>query len=206
MAFIAAPCIPVVNKAYSKNLAFWGDSLTFSYPINPFPTYPLLVGGAMNRASFNGGVFGQNSTQILARMVSNLDWPSIIWAGYNDVVQTVPNTTIEPNIAAMVALVQAPVRFLVLSIINGSSFLSGSAGYNQIIALNAYLAATYGNNFLDVRTPLVAAYNPSLSQDVIDHTNDIVPTSLRNDNIHLNLAGYTLLAQLVTAKLEAMGY
>ncbi len=48
-----------------------------------------------------------------------------------------------------------------------------------------------------MRPLLVAAYAKDIDQDVIDHENDVVPASLRSDKLHLNTAGYKIVAQAV---------
>ena len=48
-----------------------------------------------------------------------------------------------------------------------------------------------------IRTALVAAYNPINAQDVADHANDVTPSSLRSDKIHLNDAGYQFVAKKI---------
>jgi lysophospholipase L1-like esterase len=88
-----------------------------------------------------------------------------------------------------------PKHFLVLSILNAC--YEGnieSTAYSQIIALNQALQAAYPNNYLDIRSLLVAQYDPSSPEDVFDHSIDVPPTSLRFDNLHLNAAGYTFVA------------
>jgi hypothetical protein len=48
-----------------------------------------------------------------------------------------------------------------------------------------------------VRSILVAAYNPLIPQDVIDHSNDVPPSSLRFDALHLTTAGYAIVASSI---------
>jgi hypothetical protein len=138
---------------------------------------------------YNGGVGGNTSTQIKARMLAatdKLSWPIIIWAGRNNYSDS---ATVQADIASMVAALGSS-RYLVLSVLNGDTEPSGSTAYNQIIALNNDLAATYGDHFLDLRSYLVAQYDSAQAQDVIDHANDLPPTSLRYNSVHLNSAGY----------------
>lgn len=44
------------------------------------------------------------------------------------------------------------------------------------------------------------------TQDLVDIQNRWVPESLRNDSVHLNAAGYTVLANLVFTKMKELGY
>jgi hypothetical protein len=66
------------------------------------------------------------------------------------------------------------------------------------------LAAIYGNHFLDVRSFLVAHYDPTQPQDVADHEADVPPTSLRQDFLHPNKAGSTLIANYIYANLNQL--
>lgn len=151
--------------------------------------------------NFNGGVGGETSTQIATRMLADTvhqSWPTIIWAGnnnYND------PPTVEADVANMVAHLTTS-NYVVLSLINGDfpDRYIGQSGYNSIIQINTALAATYGSHYLDVRTYLVSLYDPGNPQDVIDHGNDIVPSSIRFDSIHLNDTGYADLANYIYAQ------
>ncbi|MDR3547797.1 MAG: tail fiber domain-containing protein [Candidatus Pacebacteria bacterium] len=124
----------------------------------------------------------------------------IIWAGRNNLQYP---TQVESDIAAMVASLPSPKRYLIMSVLNGEGEGPGTLAYSDIMSINASLAATYPNNYIDVRTYLVSQYNPSLSQDVTDYASDTPPNSLRFDAIHLNAAGYTLVAQQVANWLTA---
>jgi lysophospholipase L1-like esterase len=184
--------------------ATWGDSLTAGNEDGTGTTYPNVLASLTGYSIYNGGVGGETSSQIATRMLADTakySWPTIIWAGRNDYSSA---STVEANIASMVAALGANQNYLILSILNDSTTPSGGAGYNQIIAINSYLAATYGSHYLDVRAYLVSQYNPSLSQDVTDHTNDVPPTSLRTDSVHPNAFGYTLLARYISQNLSAL--
>lgn len=104
----------------------------------------------------------------------------IFWEGRNDILIS-GQTAVMANIAAQVATVPAGTPYLVLGVTNQNktSEFSGAADYNTITALNSTLAATYPQNYLDIRASLVASYNPWVPTDVADHANDEPPTSLR---------------------------
>lgn len=126
---------------------------------------------------------------------------TIIWAGRNNFTDP---TTVKADIAAMVAALTT-TKYVVLSVLNQntSNEWAGQPDYVTLTTLNSDLAATYAGHYVDVRAALVAAYNPSNAQDVIDFGHDVSPTSLRSDNIHLNTAGYTLVANQVNAYIAA---
>jgi lysophospholipase L1-like esterase len=180
-------------------VAAWGDSLTAGVG-GAGVSYPTVLGQLIHATVFDGGEGGDTSTVIAARMLA--DPPSfgdvtIIWAGRNNYFD---QAQVLADVASMVAALSTPKRFLILSVLNGSYGsweAKGGQGYGEIIALNKALKAAYPHNFLDIRSLLVAQYDPSLPQDVIDHANDTPPTSLRSDVLHLNAAGYTFVGQQI---------
>jgi lysophospholipase L1-like esterase len=184
------------NMAYMTTVSCWGDSLTNGTGGTPYPTALSAITGYN---TINNGVGGYTSTQILNLfLAAPTQWPNltIIWSGRNNYTDT---ATILANIATMVADIGHD-GYLILSVLNGNYVpyeAIGGDGYNLIISLNNQLSAIYGSKYLDVRSILVAAYNPSIPQDVTDHTNDIPPSSLRSDSIHLNTAGYALVASSI---------
>jgi len=52
---------------------------------------------------------------------------------------------------------------------------------------------------------LVAAYDPGVPQDVIDHGNDVPPSSLRLDTLHQNDDGQAFVSNEVWKYLTAQG-
>ena len=184
------------NMAYMTTVSCWGDSLTYGTGGTPYPTALSAITGYN---TINNGVGGAGSVPILNLfLAAPTQWPNltIIWSGRNNYADT---ATILANIATMVADIGHD-GYLILSVLNGDYVpyeAIGGDGYNLIISLNNQLSAIYGSKYLDVRSILVAAYNPSIPQDVTDHTNDIPPSSLRSDNLHLNTAGYALVASSI---------
>ena len=184
------------NMAYMTTVSCWGDSLTNGTGGTPYPTALSAITGYN---TINNGVGGYTSTQILNLfLAAPTQWPNltIIWSGRNNYTDT---ATVLANIATMVADIGHD-GYLILSVLNGNYVpyeAIGGDGYNLIISLNNQLSAIYGSKYLDVRSILVAAYNPSIPQDVTDHTNDIPPSSLRSDNLHLNTAGDALVASSI---------
>jgi hypothetical protein len=131
---------------------------------------------------------------------------AVIWVGRNNY----PRTGVPADVAEIVAANKTG-KYLVMSVLNMASEPSGSPAYNDIAACNAVFAATYGARYLDVRAYLIAhgltdAGITPTTQDLADIGNDVVPTSLRSDAIHLNAAGYTIVGAQVWAKLQALGF
>jgi hypothetical protein len=112
-----------------------------------------------------------------------------IWAGRNNSGNP---ETVKADIAAMVAHL-GHGRYLVGGILNSETEVAGSPAHAAIQTLNDDLAALYGPRFLDIRSALIAAGDPV--EDAADIENDVIPASLRSDAIHLNDAGYGVVAR-----------
>jgi lysophospholipase L1-like esterase len=127
---------------------------------------------------------------------------NVFWMGSNNFSDP---AGVKSDIAKAVAFLSTG-KFIVLGLLNAGSEPRGSAPYDQIIQLNTDLAASYPNNFLDIRAILVASYDPARPQDVADHANDVPPASLKNDDQHPNEAGYAIVAQQVAGIIGAKGW
>lgn len=175
--------------------SFWGDSLTVNM------VRDALTPRVANRQLFNGGVGGEISTAIKDRfLASGRRQLSFIWAGNNNPEDT---ATITADVAAMVADLPH-TDYLVFGVINGDyeNRKVGGADYLDILATNAALQATYGARYFDIRTYLMAHYDPNDPDDVQDIADGIIPGSLRGDAIHLTAAGDVIVALKV---IELMG-
>jgi lysophospholipase L1-like esterase len=93
-----------------------------------------------------------------------------------------------------------------MSLLNAGDEGIGTTSYAQLAQINADLAQTYPDNFVGIREILVNNYDPTNLQDIRDHTNDVPPSSLRNDNEHLNDKGYGIVAQQIAAYIAAKGW
>ncbi len=177
--------------------AGWGDSLTAGTGGTAWPTQ---LGTISSLNTYNGGNGGDTCSQISTRYLADTvhnKWLTVFWAGRNDIGVN-SNPTILSCIATMVANVPSPQQFLVLAVLNiDATECTGTTNYIQVAALNASLAAAYPNNYLDIRTELVNAWNPSLAGDVTTHTCDAPAASLVSGGVHLNTAGYLFVAQQV---------
>lgn len=114
----------------------------------------------------------------------------VIWAGrgnYEDASQA------EADIAATVAAVKQKTScYLIMSVLNDASPYEwqGTPNYQAIMALNSALSATYlpGNHYLDIRSALVGLYNPNNPADLLDFGHDVLPYSLRAEDIEGTLS------------------
>lgn len=100
-------------------------------------------------------------------------------------------------------------RFLVLPTYNMTSEPAGSAGYANVMAINAARAETFGPNYYDMRGWIIrnglseAGISPTAA-DTLAISEDRIPPSLMHDGTHLNVAGRTIegkrLAQILKTK------
>jgi len=216
-----------------NTLSVTGDSIPASGPVavtantaavptvqGDWSSYGTLAGipGLLRRQSDGSWLFTRTtagsvtscpagSTFTTDEGVARRAYPMILWVGRNNASS---RATVNSDIAAMVAY-STSSSYLVLSVLNGTSEGVGTAAYTNIVTnLNADLATTYGTKFLDVRGYLVAhgltdAGITATTGDVADVAADIVPRSLRYDSVHLNAAGYNVVATQVYNKLRALG-
>jgi len=171
-------------------ISMWGDSLTE----NGAP----YLGTVMQSASvYNGGVGGEDSGEIKTRMLAagNVRHITVLWAGSNN--GATDGATVKADIAEMVSSLESPQRYLVMGLDINAVNVDGSAEHDNIVQTNTELAALYPDNFIDIHSYLVSQYDPDIPQDVTDYGNDVVPSSLRIDGIHLNTAGYYLVANQI---------
>jgi hypothetical protein len=183
----------------------WGDSITVPVAAN-------LSVIATGRTVFDGSGIGETSGQVAARALANANtrsWIAVIWCGHNN-FQLGGVDQIVSDIASMVNQL-APSngnRFVVVSLDNPDTpaGIRGGTQYVQEMQINAQLQAMWPNNYLDARSALVADYDPNNAQDVQDHNNDVVPSSLRYDEIHFRQAGSLFAATLIRDFIVGKGW
>lgn len=129
---------------------------------------------------------------------------TVFWVGSNNPTQT---DQIEEDLANAIAfLTSQPKKFLILSPLNGAGIGNGTPTHTALVQLTAELKVLYPENFIDIRRTLIDAYDPSLPDDVTAYDADYVPPSLRTDSIHLNNAGYAIVARSVYDSLRSKGW
>lgn len=195
----------LIERALGGNRAIisWGDSTTAgslgnSWPLNLSSMLGLTVG--------NHGSGGQSSELIAGRFdtVDNLrkrEWTNIFWMGTND---NAPENTWVPTlgyIASCVAKLKGKKRFLVLGVMVGD----GAVPASYVDDLDAQLLAIYGDRFVDIRA-FLQSHGDGSTQDNEDIANGLVPTSLREDIIHLNGRGNQLVALYLAQILREKGW
>ena len=206
-----APDAQASALAGTGDIAAWGDSHTTGLPGRPdVPGYAAQlsqIAGA--RQVFAGGTAGLTSTQIAdlqTRDDAHDDWVNVFWYGGNNQTEA---ETIKADLARSIAsLAPGNDRFLVLGVTNQATPAErrGGADHGAIVRLNSDLAAIYGDRFFDIRSYLVGLADPSNPTDVIDRQDDVVPSSLRADGVHLNAAGSAAVARKVLELIAAKGW
>jgi hypothetical protein len=186
----------------STNIAAWGDSQIPSIAAHLQVLIP-------DRTVYDGGVAAQYSWEVAARHAADTErqkWVSIFWFGH--VNETDPAQVKADMAAVVAALAAGNTRFVVISLLNEAkpTELKGTPGYENIVQLDRDLAAAYPDNYIDMRAYLVSLYNPGIPQDVIDFQNDVMPSSLRHDEGHLNNDGSALVATKIRDFINAKGW
>jgi lysophospholipase L1-like esterase len=128
----------------------------------------------------------------------------LIWMGQNDSDKT-DHDKIISNIRRVVETLRHD-KYVVLPVLTGELDTLGTTRYTDIMNLNDAIALEFGSHYCDIRSELVNNYNDADAQDVTDHDNDIVPSSLRSDGIHLNETGYAIVANHVKKLIDNNGW
>lgn len=133
----------------------------------------------------------------------------LIWMGRNNQLET---DQIAGDIASMIQHMDAvKKRYLILSVLTATDEPTGSANHAAITDLNLRLARQYGRRFVDLRRYLIdyglddAQISPT-AEDAACIAADTLPPSLAPDKMHLNDAGYAIVANLVAQRLEELGW
>lgn len=122
-----------------------------------------------------------------------------LWLGRNGAEA---GHTVLSDIAAAVAAL-GHRRYLIGGILPSTGDSAG--GLAQLAVLNGQLTSTYGDRFVNLLSILSAAANGS-PEDAGDVAAGFVPRSLRSDHLHLNDAGYAIVAQAFYAAHMAKGF
>ncbi|MFA5941898.1 MAG: hypothetical protein WC809_21315 [Sinimarinibacterium sp.] len=186
-----------------------------TFPVSAEGPGPITgtLGGVHGMLSFNGNlVFERDDSGAPVAVPAQSPFDpdtygsqseiNVFWLGGNNFYDP---AAVKSDIAKSVAFLFSN-KYIVLGLLNAGSEPIGSDSYALITQLNADLAGGYPNNFINIRKILVDSYDSSQPQDVIDHRNDVTPSSLRNDDVHLNEAGYAIIAQQVAAFIRSEGW
>ncbi|RRB02690.1 SGNH/GDSL hydrolase family protein [Larkinella rosea] len=191
------------KDSHSDVIAGWGDSLTEG---SNGSSYLLELQKLTNYQIYNGGKSGNTSYQVAERMLADKEkhsYNTIIWVGRNNYLEP---DKVKSDIAAMVKAL-GHKRYLVLGLLNGSFGPNEDvfgAGHDAIMKLNGELYSIYGDHYVNIHAYLLSQYDPTDYRDITDHTDDVVPRSLRIDALHLNAKGNQKVAERINQSLKVL--
>ncbi|MGO7513380.1 SGNH/GDSL hydrolase family protein [Rhizobium ruizarguesonis] len=204
---------PRSNPRVLNAIAF-GDSFTeLAYLTNPADKWTNIVAARMGRLVANAGIGGQTSSEVTQRSIDDVNYTDrghIFFCGTNG-----PDSghTVLGDIQAAVADLPPGTKFLILPSFNSENEPKGSAGYNNKMANNAAVAAAFPNNYLDIRSMLIAKQAPGQPyQDAAAYTDDYLSAQLRyfngtsTDALHPNALCVSLYAGMIGDRLIADGW
>lgn len=182
---------PVEYAGVAGNITYFSGSGTWQFsPLNALDD-PVTVIEPMPIITRSARAYG--------------DLTHIFWAGTNNITE---EEQILGDIATMVEHITAlDRRYLVLGPLNREAETAGTPNHGHVVAIEAALQRSHGRRFVGVRRWLIdygltAAGLTPTTQDLADIANDVIPSQLRTDNVHLNATGYGLVAELVATRLR----
>jgi lysophospholipase L1-like esterase len=198
-ACLLAACVSALatdERAGTTRLVFLGDSITDGF------TYPLLIEQALAEAGhpvpvlINTGVAGDTAKGMLGRLERDVlpHHPTLVSlsVGINDVLRGVPVDSYRTDVAAVGARLQAakiPALIMTTTILGPrhQAHEKTLAAYNAILRR---LAEARGCRLAEVHRLMAAA-------------RDAGQNLLEQDQVHINFAGYRIMARAV---LDALGH
>lgn len=183
-----------------------GDSLTAGSGVAIARSYParlrLHAARQVKIAGYPGATGPYIRDQFVLLNDNRRRWINVIWVGTNDDWNANGLDPTKAAISDMIAYLQGDARYIVM---NPNMFEGGSKSAALYTEMDAYLLATYGARFLDIRAYLQSK-NDGSGNDLADIAGGLVPRSLRSDTIHLNDTGYQHVAEAVHARLGGLGW
>lgn len=212
--------LTALGRSYQKTaekrpLRAYGDSMTFGAGStgNANGWVKQYYTADPTRMCYNGGISGETSSQIEARLVADAaiaDDVVVIMAGTNDYQGgSGAVTACLQNIADMVAAVTSTgnTRYVVCTPVGSWADTIGSGDHDLLMDLCDGISAAYPSNYVDTRQAVIDA-NDGSPTDLADVANDVTPTSLRNpgDDPHMNDAGYAAFKDAIKAFIDSKGW
>lgn len=143
------------------------------------------------------------NTKLLPDPYYNPQHCQILWCGKNDFYYAYPNVVsgITDNYDGMISKIPHDY-WIVLGETYSSGDTEGSTNRGYVDSINAYLLATYPDNYIDIQTELVenglALENITpTAQDEEDIAGGFIPSSLMYDNTHPNQYGRKAIAKII---------
>lgn len=193
----------VVINAKTNFIVFDGDSLTFGTSLDPSSIpYPTQCLSSLNYRGYNSGVPGATSADVLVNVTTEIDAKmdikcnrqyAVLWIGANDLTTATTAATIESNIQSWCTGRKATGAKVIICTITPRTGLTGPQETKRT-DVNTWLNANF-STFADGIVDLAADSRLSNASNL---------TYYDSGGTHMTLAGYGVVAQLVTAKILAL--
>jgi lysophospholipase L1-like esterase len=118
---------------------------------------------------------------------------AVVWVGRNNFFE--PNVVISDIESIRIWLKDSGVDYVVLSVLTAGNDIIGTMSYKYVQTINSHLSSRYPVNYLDIRRILIANYKSEAKSDLADYSDDTVPSSLREDAVHLTQSGHNIVAE-----------
>lgn len=165
-------------------------------------TFTRTQAGAVKKTSASGVEF------ICTENDMYRDHFQIIFTGRNNVNAEQVSRDEALMIEHMTAYVK---RFVVISVLNGTTEPKGTSGYNNVMKVNDAKQKLAPNNYLDIRSRFITdgmklAGKTPTAEDVALIASDAPPTSLMADSVHPNADGYRVMATILAEYIATKGW
>ncbi len=127
----------------------------------------------------------------------------VFWMGRNNSAR--PHEIYADIHAAVEHIKSLNGRFLIMGVLTASTEPIGNNYYYPAININNLLRREFPNEFIDIRKELILS-GQATGQDAIDRAADMTPSSLRSDTLHLNDAGYQVVADILAREIARRGW
>ncbi|MEM7540096.1 MAG: GDSL-type esterase/lipase family protein [Pseudomonadota bacterium] len=164
----------------------FGDSLTVGVGATSEDSYPSVLGELSGLEVIGSGVSGETTAGGLARFASVLENTNpdflILLEGGNDILRNVERTQTKSNLAAMITLAQGKgIQILLIGVPEKKLFSKVAPLYKE----------------------LAEEHNVVLVEKLLG--NLLRQPKYKSDPIHLNAAGYRVMAESIVEQMEEMG-
>jgi lysophospholipase L1-like esterase len=182
LVIACTPAVPNLDSTGSKIVCF-GDSLTAGVGRGEGISYPEHLARRLGTEVVNAGVPGETASQALRRIdrvLADDPWLVVVELGGNDILRRVPLETTESALDAIVE------RLL-------------EAG---VVPLLVEIRGPFGRRYGKLFDRLEDRHGVPVLRDVLPRL--LLDRRYKSDSIHLNAAGYELLADAVAHQIEPL--
>ena len=171
---------------HTDTILAFGDSLTAGLGVSAHKAYPDVLQALSDRSVFNAGVSGELTEEGLKRLPGLLDKHDpqlvILLEGGNDILQNRSLAATKANLSAMIDLIKAQERDVILVGVPTKSLFAGTA---------------------KLYVELAKEHQIPLEKDIIGSL--LKQSSMKSDSVHFNRGGYSALAETLLGVLQNHG-